>query len=153
MLRAKIADHLQLYKDTFNMSLTPKQHFLVHYARSVRTLGPLNAFSCIRFEAKHKELKRMANTSNNFKNIAKTVAKKHQMKQCYGFLVKQDVEQQGIEVVSLDVIPASSLQNAENVCPALKCPLYADVTLVNAVDINGYTLRPNVLSSLAHLGK
>ena len=143
MLQAKIAEYLQLYKDTFNMSFTPKQHFLVHYARSVRMLGPLNAYTCMRFEAKHKELKQMSSTSNNFKNVAKTVAKKHQVKQCYGFLVKQDVEQRHIEVLSQDVIPASMLQSAETVCAAVKCPLFADITLVNAVTINGYTLRPN----------
>lgn len=143
MLKAKIEEYLQLYQDTFNIPFTPKQHFLVHYPRCIRLLGPLNAFTCMRFEAKHKELKQIANNSKNFINIAKTVAEKHQMKQCYGFLLKQDVEQREIEIFGQDVVPASTLQCAETVCQALQCPLYADVTLASAVQICGYKYRPH----------
>ena len=114
MLKGKIAEHLQLYKAVFEMPLTPKQHFLVHYPHCMRLLGPLNNYTCMRFEAKHKDLKRIARASNNFINIDKTVAKRHQIKQSYGFLLKQDIEQREMEVLS-HVIPASTLQSAETV--------------------------------------
>lgn len=145
MLKAKIAEHLQLYKAVFEMPLTPKQHFLVHYPRCMRLLGPLNNYTCMRFEAKHKGLKRIARASNNFINIAKTVAKRHQIKQSYGFLLKQDIEQREMEVLGQDVIPASTLQSAETVCTILQCPLYSDVTLANAVILNGYKFRPHTM--------
>ena len=37
----------------------------------------------MRFEGKHKYFKKMAQTLGNFKNIAKTVAVRHQYYMCY----------------------------------------------------------------------
>ena len=37
----------------------------------------------MRFEGKHKYFKKMAQTIGNFKNIAKTVAVRHQRYMCY----------------------------------------------------------------------
>lgn len=143
MLKAKVAHHLQLYIDIFNMPLTPKQHFLVHYAHSIRPLGPLNTYSSIRYEGKHKELKRIAKNSNNFINVAKTIAKRNQSRQCLGFLLKQDVDQREIQVLSQDVTQVSDLEHADKICTALHCPLYSDVTVASAVQMNGYILRPH----------
>lgn len=70
--------HLVSIKNSFNVTLLPKHHFLTHYATIVRKMGPLIHLSMMRFEAKHKVLKDFANATKNFKNIYETLALKHQ---------------------------------------------------------------------------
>lgn len=60
-----------------------KSHHLIHYTDSIRKIGPLIHYWCMRFEGKHNELKQMAQTSNNFKNITKTLATRHQTIHAY----------------------------------------------------------------------
>lgn len=70
--------HLTLYQKCFHAHLKPKHHFLLHYARIIRTMGPIKFLSTIRFESKHQQLKKLINKSRNFINITKTMAQKHQ---------------------------------------------------------------------------
>lgn len=45
--------------------------------------GPLLRHWCMRYEAKHKYFKKIAQTLGNYTNIAKTVATRHQRYMCY----------------------------------------------------------------------
>lgn len=45
--------------------------------------GPLSNLWCMRFEAKHRYFKQVAKVIGNFKNIAKTLAYRHQRRMCY----------------------------------------------------------------------
>lgn len=60
-----------------------KSHHLLHYTDSIRQIGPLIHYWCMRFEGKHNEFKHIAQTSNNFKNITKTLANRHQTIHAY----------------------------------------------------------------------
>lgn len=72
-----IAEHHTLFKYLYpQRSLIPKHHFMVHYPSSIRKIGPLLHMWCMRFEAKHKVFK---DYFKNYKNITKSLAKKHQM--------------------------------------------------------------------------
>ncbi|KAH8037997.1 hypothetical protein HPB51_020517 [Rhipicephalus microplus] len=58
-------------------------HYMVHYARYVREVGPLKHLWSMRFESKHQELKKQALCVKNFKNITFTLSKRHQLKQSF----------------------------------------------------------------------
>lgn len=45
--------------------------------------GPLLRHWCMRYEAKHKYFKKIAQTLGNYTNIAKTVSTRHQRYICY----------------------------------------------------------------------
>lgn len=60
------------------VKLTPKLHNLIHYVRVLRLMGPLIHMWAMRVEAKHKFFTEIAKSTNNFKNIAKTLASRHQ---------------------------------------------------------------------------
>lgn len=60
-----------------------KSHHLLHYTDSIRQIGPLIHYWCMRFEGKHNEFKHIAQASNNFKNITKTLANRHQTTHAY----------------------------------------------------------------------
>ena len=47
--------------------------------------GPLSRVWCMRFEAKNSYFKGVAQSIGNFKNVAKTVAIRHQRLSCYHF--------------------------------------------------------------------
>ncbi len=62
-------------------------------------LGPMMTSWCMRFEAKHQYFKKLAAGLGNFKNLALTLATRHQNKQCY---TKFNIcKQQNMDQVSL----------------------------------------------------
>ena len=77
LLKHLILEHHDLFKQLYpDRNLIPKHHFMIHYPACMRKIGPLIHMWSMRFEAKHKVFK---NTLKNFKNITKSLAKKHQM--------------------------------------------------------------------------
>lgn len=75
-LKHIIIEHHQLFKRLFpSKNLLPKHHFMTHYPRSIRNIGPIIHTWSMRYEAKHKYFKTQLKT---FKNITKTLANKHQ---------------------------------------------------------------------------
>lgn len=80
-LKHLIADHHKLFKYLYpHKNLIPKHHYMIHYPSSIRKIGPLLYMWSMRFEAKHKMFK---DFFKNFKNITKSLAKKHQMAIAY----------------------------------------------------------------------
>lgn len=69
--------HLLLLSITPN-SLRPKHHMLIHYPRTIRKMGPLIGLWCMRFEGKHLPFKKQAQSCQNFVNICKSFAFRHQ---------------------------------------------------------------------------
>lgn len=60
-------------------SMTWYKDFTVTFYR----FGPVKTMWCMRYEAKHHYFKKIARTIGNFKNIAKSVAFRHQRHICY----------------------------------------------------------------------
>lgn len=77
-LEESIQTHHSTIQKRFKISLTPKHHFLTHYCRIIRAMGPLKYMSMMRYESKHKQLKGYAKYTNNFVNLSRTLATKHQ---------------------------------------------------------------------------
>lgn len=80
-LEIAIQTHLEKLPQCFKslkVELIPKHHFITHYPNVIRSMGALNTMSMMRFESKHKTLKKIANESCNYINLTKTMAKKHQ---------------------------------------------------------------------------
>lgn len=59
--------------------LTQKFHNLIHYPRLIEHFGPLVHLSTMRYESKHRELKKVANTVASRRDICLTIAKKCQL--------------------------------------------------------------------------
>lgn len=89
-LKQLIYMFLEFVKTIINLSLTPKLHLMTHYCTVIKEMGPLLEMRLLRFEGKHKELKAIANKSNNFININKTIAVRHQERKCMNMNVCHD---------------------------------------------------------------
>ncbi|CAG9763786.1 unnamed protein product [Ceutorhynchus assimilis] len=65
--------------------LKPKHHFLCHYPYLIKCFGPLRHLWTLRFESKHRYFKNIIKHSQNFINILKTMAEKHQYMQALNY--------------------------------------------------------------------
>lgn len=94
-LEKEVDLHLRTFKLLFNVHFIPKQHFMVHYARVLRSTGPLVHMSMARFESKHKFFKNQIRNANNFVNMIKTMAVAHQQYQCRQNNTYEDIFKNG----------------------------------------------------------
>lgn len=78
-LECKLAEHRELLQSSFpDFRLRPKHHYVEHYPHLIKKFGPLTDVWTMRFEGKHKFFKKVVRESQNFKNVAMTLATKHQ---------------------------------------------------------------------------
>lgn len=77
-LQNVIENHHKTYVSIFKTALLPKHHFITHYPTIIRKMGPVRKLWCMRFEAKHKELKKYASSITSRKNICLSLATKLQ---------------------------------------------------------------------------
>ena len=145
-LKSRIKEHHLLFLKLFPDShLIPKHHHIVHYPRAIQLLGPLSQYSCMRQEAKHKPLKAVAKVCNNYRNITKTLANRHQELQAFSILMKHHIEKGSVTIHRQEVTYVSSLDNEEEMCRLLHCTPDKEITLCGHVKINSYSYRPNTL--------
>ena len=145
-LKHFIHDHHSLFLQVYpDRHFTPKQHFILHYPRVIRYLGPLLQFSSMRYEAKHRQFKKWAQACNNFQNIAKTVSMRHQQAQSNLFLTNS-VLQCKVDVQNQVLVKVSSVGDDERViCETLGCTKDTSVIVANAAELYGYQLKPNTI--------
>ena len=79
LIEEKLHDFQRLYPGE---TVIPKQHYMVHYPSQIERLGPLIQSWNMRQESKLSFVKRVSRRSN-YKNVCKTVAKKHQFWLCH----------------------------------------------------------------------
>jgi hypothetical protein len=95
-LKYQVEDYVSARFRLFSsVKLLPKHHFLVHYADLVIKLGPLVRVWTMRFESKHKYFKQCIRKSQNFKNVCKSMAERHQLLQAYlssGSVIKNKIQ-------------------------------------------------------------
>lgn len=58
-------------------------HYVEHYPELIRCFGPLVHLWTMRFEGKHRFFKRVVHDTQNFKNVLKTLANRHQHMMAY----------------------------------------------------------------------
>ncbi len=110
-----ISQFMRVYFSTFEeTNVTPKAHFLTHYARQIMRFGPLiHSGFTLRFEAKHNYFKEIANRTKNRKNLCKSLAEHHQYQQCLCHTAKSFL--QGSETLQTThgrLYPVRMLKNA-----------------------------------------
>ncbi|KAI7811169.1 hypothetical protein IRJ41_011241 [Triplophysa rosa] len=104
-LKHLIVDHHSLFKELYpQRNLIPKHHYMLHYPRCIRKIGPLVQVWTMRFEAKHKFFK---NCVKNFKNITKSLALKHQYAIAYHWesLPFRNVEYGPLKTLEVEDVP------------------------------------------------
>ncbi len=113
------------------LSLRPKHHYMLHYSRIMRLMGPLGKLSSMRYESKHRINKIIANATTSRLNICKTIAIKNQLKFCQRLLNNDG----NSDIFECGPIDSESLQKVygriEKVC------------LVKYIKFLGHEIKPN----------
>ena len=65
-------------KRVFQNELTPKEHYMLHYADQILDFGPLRHLWTFRLEAKHQYFMNVVKLNRCHRNICKTLARRHQ---------------------------------------------------------------------------
>lgn len=120
--------------------LIPKLHFMLHYADIIRLVGPVVHMSTIRYEAKHQVFKRLAKKTNNFRNINKTLATKHQHHMCAnGYSIHDEIEHTKLKSVKPKIINEyrKYLTNFES--------SFENLMEIEWLRYNGFEYRENIL--------
>ena len=128
-LKHLIIEHHKLFKELYpSKNLLPKHHFMVHYPRCIRKIGPLIHIWTMRFEAKHKFFK---DCVKNYKNLTVSLAKKHQFAVAYHWecLTSKAVESGPVKLCLLE-----TLEYAEDISAYLHIDTQATVNLTNWVN-------------------
>ena len=82
-LRIIIDEYLSTFRGLYpHKTLIPKQHYMIHYPSQMEKFGPLINSWTMRQESKLSFVKR-ASRFSNYKNVPKTIARRHQFWLCY----------------------------------------------------------------------
>ncbi|XP_065655080.1 uncharacterized protein LOC136081591 [Hydra vulgaris] len=142
-LAALISDHNTLFKNLFpNKNLMYKHHRLTHYPSLILKNGPFARMWCMRFEAKHNFFKRLAHIVCNFRNIAYTLAFRHQLAQCSQWWKKTGFKQSLI-VGTFTEILLYLVPNGETISSHF-ADQHAIVYLANFIEAYGTVYKPGM---------
>ena len=132
-------DFMKLYP---TKSIIPKMHFMVHFPRQILNFGPLVHAWTMRHEAKLRVIKRAAKVSN-FKNVCKTVAKRHQHLLCFyihsNLLVRNIVNTATCKPFSMHNEPEMLQLHLNEIFGA------SNVMVVSFVTSNGFMYKQNAI--------
>lgn len=135
-LDLKVSEHRQRLQEVFpKLKLTPKHHFLEHYASLIEAFGPLVGVWTMRFEAKHRFFKRVVRFTGNFKNVLLSLSTKHQMMMAFHWQKHGSMSPLNVSRVSsvpLEVLDDRIQESVKELFPQL-----TSIQLSNAVTYYG----------------
>ncbi|XP_033122724.1 uncharacterized protein LOC117121598, partial [Anneissia japonica] len=145
-LKHIIKDHHEHFLKLFPMRhLKPKHHFMTHYPRQIRMLGPIVHYWVMRFEAKHGFFKRLGHIVCNFRNILKTLSYRHQMYFCYSMMGAKDLVNRDQEVGPGSSVLVASFANARVMGEILGVNLLDKVYVAKWCVVHGKTYQKNMV--------
>ena len=138
-LKHLISEHHSLFKYLYpHKKLLPKHHFLIHYPMSMQKLGPLIHSWCMRYEGKHNYFKRQI---KSFKNITKTLAKKHQ---CHVAYLWQTFNPNELKLGPGKMVPLNRLESYTEIAVKLNVPVWTTIYNVKWIKSFGNLYRPGL---------
>lgn len=145
-----IDEHHQHFLTLFpERHLLPKHHHMVHYPAAMRAIGPLINFSSLRFEGKHGYFKQIAQITRNFKNIPKTMARRHQMTLSDQLLNNQVLHLKPVECGKGSLAPLVDFAHYQHViAEEIGVPLQTDLFSASSATSYGVKYRPGMMVAL-----
>ncbi len=130
-LQVLIREHHKLFIKVYSeYKVTPKFHFLHHYPEQICKIGPMVRSWTMRHEAKLLFFKRVARIGN-FKNIAYTIANRHQRLLCWELSSGKLLDN------PLECSPGQKISRLIDEPLSIKANL---LTLFSSVSISDYTM-------------
>lgn len=115
---------------------------MTHYPSLICKNGPLARMWCMRFEAKHNFFKRLAHVVCNFRNIAYTLAFRHQLAQCSQWWTKPAFKQ-SLVIGTGNETQLFLVHNGDKI-PSHFVDRDADVFVANWIEVYGTLYKPGM---------
>jgi hypothetical protein len=146
-LRTLISEYLEMRKSLFpDTGLKNKHHHLTHYPRLIEQVGPLQRFSCMRFESKHQRSKKLLHISGNFKNVPKSCAYRHQHDLAYRLLSCKNETSSDTIVGTGSVVTLSELDRGCDIDSSLGgVGMWVEFYDANWIEIRGIRYKPQCI--------
>lgn len=109
LLKTLITEHHELFQTIFKKRLSPKLHFMIHYPRIMKSIGPLCYVSSMRFESFHRIFKIIIKNINCRKNITQSCAFKIKMRCASLFLNFKSLKGNHIKSAKKKKIPSQDV--------------------------------------------
>lgn len=139
-LKHLIEEHHRLFTVLHPQNnLIPKHHFMIHYPECIRQIGPLVHVWSMRYEAKHKFFK---SSIKNFKNITKTLAKKHQIAVAYHW---ESLSAKGIEAGPVSSKILTDFEHGDVIADYFQIDMLSEISVTNWVKHNGIEFHPDLV--------
>jgi len=107
-------------------------------------MGPLKYLSCMRFEAKHKQLKQNAKVVTSRRNPSYTLTLKHQLELTYRFIKNKGFENRfTVGIILKDAV--TQLDNYNNFKNVLFQDIKENYFPVSWLNINGILYKPSMI--------
>ena len=140
-LKHLIVDHHTLFKKLYpQKKLLPKHHFLIHYPRCIQKIGPVLHGWCMRYEGKHNLFKKQL---KSFKNITKTLAKKHQNHMAYSW--RSSTTFSRLDIGPGKMVALNMVKGGSGIALAMQVPSSIQVMKVNWAKHNGFVYHPHLV--------
>lgn len=142
-LEIKIAEYLTSLNEKFTNAMKPKHHFMLHYPSIMRQVGPLWNISCMRFESKHQEAKKISHSAICRINVCRTIALKHRLIFNYRLFSKNS-NYPPLLVNNIKKVHLNSIPDALNIAKLLPHDfLNENVHITNCIQILEKTIKEN----------
>lgn len=138
-----IEEHHKIFTKLYpEKNIIPKMHYMLHYPSQIRNFGPLIHSWTMRYESKLRVLKR-ASRHGNFKNICKTVAKKHQHLLCYYLNSSKQFLHRDIEVGPIESTTSLSQYTEfhEYICDKMSVSMEEKIDQMKFIKFESLTLK------------
>lgn len=144
LLDSLVYEHNKLYLLLSKSTLKPKFHMLTHYGHILRKNGPIILTSSIRFEAKHKILKSLANVIPCRINLGYTIANKLQLQMVNRLLLNTAFKDQNLKLGIGKCINSSS-EFSQKIFTQLPKELKINCFLASWLEFKGIYYKKKVL--------
>lgn len=99
----ELDEYLETYENLLrelfpNLRLMNKHHHIRHYVEMIKQHGPPYFYNCLRYEAKHAEIKQSVRVGMNFINLPFSITKRQ------AFLQSQNIAKQTYEKIKIEII-------------------------------------------------
>lgn len=139
-LKNSISEMNNMYIRLFKKTLKPKHHNLTHYPRLTRKFGPLRFISSLRYEAKHRIIKKYAKNTESRKNISYSIARKLQY-EFANMLITNDCLKDKLDY-SLDKQTCSITLSSQNFFAYIeKSNLLLEIAHIDMLEAENFTLN------------
>lgn len=142
-LDCKLSKQREMLETTFpDFRLWPKHYYLVHYPELIKAFGPLSDVWTIRFV-----FKRVICNAHNFKNVALTLAVKHQKMMAY-YLDTRKFFRSSVEMDKVTTASIRSYPEDVQQVFCLKVPQLTSVLVASSLSVDGDAYRSGMIVSV-----